>query len=106
MLFLGRTVQSTCEEMCHTYKQHFTAFQPLALVCLFLYYRWNLCISFLLQKVKDAKPNPSSLIQNLINCMAVTEMRNDQIFQLKSLLSWLLFRCAYRLVHVSEPGDI
>ena len=54
----------------------------------------------MLYKVKDNKPNPSALSKNLTNRMPVTEIRNRQIFQLKSLLSWLLFQRAYQLVHV------
>lgn len=76
----------------------FTAFQPPALVCWFLYCSWNVCISSML--CKEAKSNTGVSIKNLTDFMAVTEVGNYQIFQLKNLLSWLPFQCLYQLVHV------
>lgn len=91
ILFLGRAGQSTCEEMCHTFKWHFTAFQPLALVYSFLSYRWNL----------HTKPKSQySSQKNLTNCMTVTEMKNYQTFQVKNLLFWLIFQCTDQSVNV------
>lgn len=56
------------KNLSHICKWHFIAFQPLTLVCSFLYYRWNLCISFMLCKVKDEKLNPSILSKNFTSC--------------------------------------